>query len=111
MKRITNKILQQEILLVSKSEFAERQYCEKDEADQAKNISKEDKFKTACWNGMVKDMLPELFLPFGSETKMFIWQMRECKNTLTLEFAEAPADIDFFASIDPYCFMELQAYN
>lgn len=60
---------------------------------------------------MLKDILPELFLHFSKEDKLFLWQMRECRNVFTMELSEKPGDLDFQASIDPYCFMELQEYN
>ena len=54
---------------------------------------------------------PEIFLHFNPDTKLFLWQMRECKNVVTMELAERPVELDFTTSIDPYCFMELQEYN
>jgi hypothetical protein len=111
MKRISNPTIQQEVVLATNSQFARRQYCEKNEKGQENNADQEEKFMNACWNGMLKDMLPELFIQHHSDTQLFLWQMRTCKNTLTLEMAEEPREMDFSASIDPYCFMELQAYN
>jgi hypothetical protein len=101
----------QEIIIVSASGFANREYCEKKPEIQGKKPEKNASLKEACWNGELKNLLPELFLPFSSDAKLFLWQMRECKNTVTMEFAERPVDLDFTTSIDPYCFMELQEYN
>jgi hypothetical protein len=105
------KSAQQEVLLVTSSGFASRPYCEKDNAEASKNMSQQEKLKEACWNGMLKDLLPELFFRTGVEAPLFLWQMRECQHVLALELAQEPSEIDFQASIDPYCFMELQGYS
>jgi hypothetical protein len=102
---------QQEVLLVTGSGFANRQYCEKDGTENAKNLSQPEKLKEACWNGLLKDMLPELFFLTRPDAKLFLWQMRECQNVLALEMAEEPCEIDYYASIDPYCFMEMQGFS
>ena len=101
----------QEVIIVSGSRFANREYCEKNPQLKSQIPERNASLKEACWNGQLKDLLPEIFLPFNSDTKLFLWQMRECKNTVTMEFAERPVDLDFTTSIDPYCFMELQEYN
>ena len=59
----------------------------------------------------MKNLIPELFFVFAPDTKLFIWQMRECDQLLTLEMAEEPNELDYYTSIDPYCFMEVQEYN
>lgn len=102
---------QQEVLLVTGSRFANRQYCEKDGNEQAKSLPQSEKLKEACWNGLLKDILPELFFMVNPEAKMFLWQMRECQNLLAMEMAEEPCEIDYYASIDPYCFIETQGWS
>ncbi len=100
----------QEVIIVSNTRFTSQQYVEKSGHSVARKSTSET-LKKACWNGMLKEMLPELFLPFSPDTQLFLWQMRECKNVFTLEMAENPTDLDFEMSIDPYCFMEIQNYN
>ena len=103
----------QEVIIVSSSRFANKSYVEKKTSNnnEKTNDSKKNSLKDACWNGMLKDILPELFLHFSKENKLFLWQLRECRNVFTMELSEKPGDLDFQASIDPYCFMELQEYN
>ena len=110
---MSRKPLLQEIVIVSSSRFAIRSYVEKktNTTGEKNNDSRKNSLKDACWNGMLKDILPELFLHFSKEDNLFLWQMRECRNVLTMELSEKPGDLDFQASIDPYCFMELQEYN
>ena len=103
----------QEIVIVSSSRFANREYVEKSNGNlpDTSNKAKRESFKDACWNGMLKDILPELFLHFSKDNNLFLWQMRECRNVFTVELADVPGDLDFQSSIDPYCFLELQEYN
>ncbi len=108
---MANESTQQEILLVTGSGFAQRPYAEKDSTENAKGLSQQDKFKEACWNGLLKDMLPEVFAINNSSEKIFLWQMRECKHVLALEMASGPCDINLNASIDPYCFADFLPQN
>ena len=101
----------QEIIIVSASRFANREYCEKKPEIQGKKPEKNASLKEACWNGMLKDMMPELFFHFDSDSKMYMWQMREGERLLTMEMSEEPSELDFQASIDPYIVMEIQVMN
>ena len=103
---------QQEVLLVNGTSFACRQYAEKNRPVLSDNyLTQHEKLKEACWNGMLKSMIPELFFLFTPDIKLYLWQMRECENLLTLEMSEEPTELDYYSSIDPYCFMETQLYN
>ena len=102
---------QQEILLVNGTGFANRKYSELNSRESKNNPTHQDQFKQACWDGILKELMPELFFMFTPDVKLFMWQMRECDNMITMEMAEGPTELDYYASIDPYCFMEIQEYN
>lgn len=108
---MATKSTQQEILLVTGSGFANRPYSDRDPSENAKGLTQQDKFKEACWNGLLNDILPEVFAMSNSTEKIFLWQMRECKHVLALELAAAPCDIVLDASIDPYCFSDFLPQN
>lgn len=108
---MSNNSTQQEVLLITGSGFASRQYCERDNSENSNNLSQEEKLREACWNGMLKEMLPEIFLMTGPEAKLFLWQMREAHHLLALQMAEEPVEVDYYNSIDPYCFMLTQGYS
>lgn len=107
---MTQNSTQQEVLLVTGSRFASRQYYEKDSAEHSKNLSQEERLKEACWNGLLKEILPEVFFMTWN-ANLYLWQMREAQNFLALEMSEEPVNIDYHASIDPYCFMATQGYS
>ncbi len=102
---------QQEVLLITESGFASRQYAEKDNSEYNNNLSQQERLREACWNGMLKDMLPELFLMSGQEHKLFLWQMREAHHVLAMQMAEEPVEVDYYSSIDPYCFMQTVGWS
>jgi hypothetical protein len=104
----------QEILLVQGTGFANRQFCENNETkstSSANYLTQHEKLKEACWNGLLKEMMPELFFNFTSDTHLFMWQMREGEKLLTMEMSEEPSELDFQASIDPQIVMEIQIMN
>ena len=108
---MSNNSTQQEVLLITGSRFANRQYNERDNSEHSNNLSQEEKLREACWNGMLKEMLPEIFLMNGPDAKLFLWQMREAHHLLALQMAEQPVDVDLYSSIDPYCFIQTQGLS
>ncbi|HAN65541.1 MAG TPA: hypothetical protein DCQ34_04365 [Chitinophagaceae bacterium] len=102
---------QQEIILVSASRFASRHYCEKDRMDQSSRQTGEERFREACWNGLLKEILPEVFIMSGQDPELFLWQMREAQHILALEMASYPTEVSRHRSIDPYYFLDVQGYN
>lgn len=103
--------IQQEIILVTGSHFATRQYCERDVADSHGKQSGEERFKDGCWNGLLKEILPEIFILSGNPPGLYLWQMREAQYILAMEMAEFPTQVDLHNSIDPYYFLEVQFYS
>jgi hypothetical protein len=103
----------QEIILVQGTRFTNRQFAEKkNQTVHAHNyLANNEQLKEACWNGMMKEMMPEIFVSFPTDASLYLWQMREGEKVLTMEMSEEPSELDFQASIDPYIIMELQQYN
>jgi len=106
-----NNSTQQEVLLMIATGFASRQYSERDVPGNAKNPPVNEKLKDACWNGLLKEMIPEIFLFNDPTVKMYLWQVREANRFFALEMSEYPKGVDKYCSIDPYRFMEVQEYN
>ena len=98
---------QQEILLMTGTNFSSRQCYIKDEGDQT-NLTEKEQLEEACWNGMLKDMLPEIYEQPAGKGKLYLWQIREASSFLGLELGELPAEKDYHLSIDPYLFITVQ---
>lgn len=102
---------QQEIILVTGTDFTSRQYSNKDLLDRTTNLSEREQLQEACWNGFVLQKLPEIFISPEDRSKMYLWQLREANHFLGLEMGEYPTEIDFYLSIDPYSFMPSRCEN
>ena len=101
------KIIQQEILLVTGTKFSSRQCWQKIDNNQ-RTDSEADQLQDACWNGLLKEMLPEIC---ESDKDIFLWQIRENKCGLEIELGELPSEVDSYYSIDPHIFLESQCMN
>ena len=104
-------IIQQEVLIITSSEFSKRKYYKKDASDTEKNPSEKERLKDECWNGMFNDRLPEAFALADPTAEMYIFQMKEAQQFLLLVMGESPSEIDSFYSIDPYHFMTMQFFS
>lgn len=102
---------QQEVILVTDTGFTAREYNVKNTTDSNKNLSEREKLQEACWNGLIQEKLPEIFIPVKGAEKMYMWQLRESNHLLTMEMGEYPKDIEVYFSIDPYVFMALKSSN
>jgi len=102
---------QQEILLVTGTTFTSGELCKKDEASQDGNHTEKEKLQEACWNGLVRAMLPEISLTTASGGILCIWEIKEAASFLELDLGEIPAAIDKHSSITPHNFLCAQNYN
>jgi hypothetical protein len=101
---------QQEVLLITGTTFSSAQLSKKDESKQ-NNLTDIEQLEEACWNGLLQEMLPEIFDKNIAQEKSYLWQIKEGKSFLELEWAESPEEKDNFFSIDPYDFLEAENYN
>jgi hypothetical protein len=95
---------QQEILLIRGTTFSMLQLCKKNESAGDLRTNK-DELEEACWNGLLQELLPEIFSKNIITKKSFLWQIRQAKHFLELEWDELPGTKDNFFSIDPYVFL------
>ena len=102
---------QQEILLITGTSFASRQWCGKDGSEKNNRLSEKDQLEEACWYGLIKEMLPELFEQNGTDKNLFLWQVREAASFLELDLGEFSSEKDKFSSIDPYSFLGMKSCN
>ena len=74
--------------------FTSRQWSIKDESPDKNNKSEKERLEEACWFGVVKEILPELFHQSANEEKVFLWQIMEGKSFLELDMGEALEPIE-----------------
>lgn len=101
------KIIQQQVLLFTGTKFSSRQCFQGKNAEN--NSSEADQLQDACWNGLLKEMLPEICQRDNRD--IYLWQIKENKSAIDLEIGEMPAEVESYFSIDPYAFLETIHFN
>lgn len=100
-----NNIHQQEILLAFNSSFLSKIYFDKCNAGSSDIHIELEKIEEACWNGLLEEVLPEVFTENTSDRPIFIWEIREYNSIMEIEMAESPSVRDNYLCIDPYKFL------
>jgi hypothetical protein len=98
---------QQEILLLTGTTFSTREWAEKDNIRQ-NYLTEKERLENACWNGLLYEILPEIYSNLDGDRKLFLWQIKEGNSFIELDLGEIPEETDKRFSIDPYSFMEVQ---
>ena len=106
-----NNIHQQEILLAFNSHFLSKIYFEKCNAGSSDIFIELEKIEEACWNGLLEQVLPEIFTMNIYARPIFIWRIREYNSVMEIDMGEHPSDKESFFCIDPYRFMAIEQMN
>ena len=94
---------QQEILLLTDTNFSSRHSFEKGDNNQ-NHLTEREQLEEACWNGLLKDMLPEI-CEQDAEGKLYMWQVWKTNSFIEIELGEIPEEKESYFSIDPYSFL------
>lgn len=108
MKKITTN---QEILLQGNSKFFQKDWCELNNNKNDKKLSQKEQLIQLCWNGMLKEMIPEIFESEAGEKPLTLWEINESGNMLDLRYGDIDQSIDDEWSINPYVVMEFATMN
>jgi hypothetical protein len=101
---------QQEILLNTDTRFAHRQWADRDACGSA-NLNAIEQLEKACWDGLVKELIPELDITLHTDKKLWLWQIHQTRSFLALDFYEYPGPKENEVSIDPYLFLQSKSGN
>lgn len=99
------KSCQQEILLAFNSDFLSRICADKNNGEPGGQLLDVEKIEEACWNGLLKEEIPEIFSMDSSGRQMFIWVIRDYNSVMEIDMGEYPSGKDDYLCIDPYKFM------
>ncbi len=102
---------QKEILLITGTSFSSRQFCETADGLNYNHLTEKEKLEVACWNGLLPEMLPEIFEQAPFSKKLYLWEIKEGASFIDLELGERHLKLDEQFSIDPYSFMPLQVLS
>jgi hypothetical protein len=98
---------QQEILLMTGTTFSSRQFSDRDDEGKKSGLSEREQLEEACWNGLLPEMLPEIYEQTGDK-KLYMWQITEAASFIEIELGELPEEKEKHFSIDPYAFLPLK---
>ncbi len=99
---------QQEILLMTGTSFSLRQYSAKDDDGNQNNLTEKEQLEEACWNGLLNEILPEIYKQSPGNKRLYLWKITEARSFIELELGEIPEEKEKEFSIDPYSFMQMQ---
>ena len=103
--------VQMEVLLMTGTSFLAGNWVPNDANVAEHNYTEIEQLQDACWNGLVKTMLPEVWIEPPNGGILFLWEVREAKSFLELEISEVPLPIDRRLSLKPSHFLSFQVYN
>ncbi|MBS1600906.1 MAG: hypothetical protein JST75_21980 [Bacteroidetes bacterium] len=101
--------IQQEILLVLGTSFSARECAEKD--SNTTLLSDKERLERACWNGLLHEMLPEIFEEADGDERLYLWRIKTSSNFLELELGQINYYMDAYFSIDPYSFLATESLS
>lgn len=98
---------QQEVLLFTGTTFSQRELSNVNDQDNSRLFrTAKEQWKEGSWNGMLADLLPEIFEKPGIARKLFLWNVYEGKFFVGLEMAEQLVQPDAAYSINPQLIQE-----
>jgi len=108
VKIMKTNFTQQEILLVTGTSFSSREFSATTDGINYNHLTEKEKLEVACWNGLLPEMLPEIFNQHAVHKKLYLWEIREASSFIELELGEKYIEFEKEFSIDPYSFLPLR---
>jgi hypothetical protein len=102
---------QLEILLVTDSNYLRREWIKKEELGIPNQFSYKILLAEACCDGLLAELLPELFKKPIKPKKWYENQTRQAKSFIDIEIGDFPIAIQSFFTLYPYSFMEEKCLN
>ncbi|MFZ1451700.1 MAG: hypothetical protein WAT20_03315, partial [Ferruginibacter sp.] len=76
-----------------------------------KQLSQKEKLIHLCWNGMLKEMIPEI-IEHGTDKKaLTLWEINQSGNMLDLRYGDMDEEMNDEWSINPYVFLTFACAN
>ena len=84
----------QEILLLPDSRFFQRDWCEREKGRNSKKLSQKEILINLCWNGMLKEMIPEICQTGPGKKTLTLWEINGSGNLLDLRYGDFNQDMN-----------------
>lgn len=96
---------------MSNSSFFKRNWVDLNGNKNDKQLSQKEQLILLCWNGMLKEMIPEIMETTAGKKPLTLWEINQSGNMLDLRYGDFDQLIDDEWSINPYVFNELACLN
>jgi len=106
-KRSTN----QEVLLLTTGNFFNQDWCELKGSNNDKALSQKEQLIKLCWNGMLQEMIPEIFEINPGKKPLTLWEINESGNLLDLRYGDIDNEMNDEWSINPYVCLTFTELN
>jgi hypothetical protein len=100
-----NNATNQEILLLSNSSYFKKDWAELTGNKNDKQLSQKKQLVLLCWNGMLKEMIPEILEPEAGKKPLTLWEINESGNMLDLRYGDIDLEMNDEWSINPYVYL------
>lgn len=100
-----------EIMLVTNSAFFKREWCELNAGKNEKLLSQKEQLIKLCWNGMLKEMIPEILVTAPGKKPLTLWEINDSGNLLDLRYGNSDEEINDVLSINPYVYLTFAELN
>lgn len=94
-----------EILLLTASSFSKRQLYEIDATRRYQFLAPAEQLESACWNGLLPEMLPEVLHEISASEKIYLWNVETKNACLRLSMAAWPPVLENYYTLDPQIFL------
>jgi hypothetical protein len=101
----------QEILLLSNSNYFKRDWVELTGNKNNKQLSQKEQLIQLCWNGMLKEMVPEIIQTTAGKKPLTLWEINESGNMLDLRYGNIDREMNDEWSINPYVYLTFASPN
>ena len=100
-----------EIMLVTNSAFFKREWCELNTSKNEKLLSQKEQLIKLCWNGMLKEMIPEILVTEAGKKPLTLWEINDSGNLLDLRYGNIDEEMNDDLSINPYVYLTFAEMN
>jgi hypothetical protein len=94
-----------EVLLMSNAGFFQREWSELNNNKNNKQLSQKEKLIHLCWNGMLKEMIPEIVQTETGNKPLTLWDINQSGNMLDLRYGDIDREMNDEWSINPYVYL------
>lgn len=98
----------QEILVFTGTKFSQREWIGKQ--GMPEKINSTDELKSACWNGLVTDLIPEI-CEKTYDPSVTLWEVNEADHFLELQYGTMNEKWQVAMTLNPYLCLMHKEYN